>query len=277
MTTAPFDNIDQNKQDTHGIADTKLTRDPFLPSEKAFRTLLPFLQSNVPWNVTSTFLFNVCHILENILAVFGISTSNPSSNMLIPVLRTMRVWRFEGQERKDLRKLAADLAGLVDIELSATNSKHTKESRDGLSQEYFCGKTEPQQKENIRLFRILPRRQHRSSKTMRRTTTTPDVTDPPHAVCTSVLHCGGCKASVGSTSRHHSCLGYQAGGILSYPELPTPLLTSCLVAETSNESYTVLLDSTQFSGSTTHLLLTPHIPAADDGNGTTAISIARKS
>lgn len=170
------DNTWDNADNTCPSADAQFNYDSFLPSEKACQLLLPCLESNTPWKVTAAFLFNICHILEDSLALFGFSTPAPSSVMLLPVLRTMRIWRIKARDGRNLERLASDLAGLINIELSKRNSVHTRILRCDSAQELEESPRripELQEKENVQPTRILPYRTHRVLKPTKRRTLQP--------------------------------------------------------------------------------------------------------
>ena len=140
-----------DKQDTLNVTDVAFGQDLFLVMQKASQLLLSFLAANIPRKVTAGFLFDICHILEDTLTLFGIFASTPSSIMLIPVLRTIRIWRGSAREGRNLESLASDLAGLISVELSTRKPMHATilkcDSVEEL-QQMSLGKV-PQDKENV--------------------------------------------------------------------------------------------------------------------------------
>jgi hypothetical protein len=234
------------KQDIHRVSPTgeNLSRGPSLASEQAFLLLLPLLQSNTPWKVTSKFLFNVCQILKDNLARFGIATPNSSSDLLVPVLRIMRIWRIEVQEERSLESLATGLAGLTDLELSCDSCKHANKLKcDSTEKPTTDGEIELQEKENILSSRIPPHRKHRStSRITRRRAINSGLTHLPHAEPTSVCRCDSFCARAASASGCQSGLRVQPDGTLSHSKPPTLFLNSHIFDDTDGVRYEVSLD-----------------------------------
>ena len=239
-----------NKQDTFQVNTTGpyISRDPSrLPSETAFRLLVPFLRSITPWKVTSKFLFNVCHILEDILVRFGFDSTDPSSHLLVPVLRVMRIWRLNEREEGDLERLAADLAGLVTLKLSCDSCKHAKRLECERTKFPIGSKAELQEKENIIPFRIPSHRKNRTLKVTKRRVFIPEPAHPPNHGSTSICHCSGCSACAVTVSSCQAHLRFQVDGAASHPKPPNMFLKS------NNLHDEISLDSKQTT-SITHSL-----------------------
>ncbi|KAF8532108.1 hypothetical protein JB92DRAFT_2844476, partial [Gautieria morchelliformis] len=211
-------------KDTLNVTD--VSQHLFLATEKASRLLLSFLAANIPWKVTAGFLFDICHILEDTLTLFGIFASSPSSIMLIPVLRTIRIWRGSACEGRNLENLASDLAGLISVELSTRKPMHATilkcDSAEEL-QQMSLG-TAPQDKENVLSTRPPQHRRHRTQKTAKRKTRNTYLNDLPDNGLSSPFPYGSREVFTSGTHPHFARPLCDAQGHAEPPpSLMTPL------------------------------------------------------
>ncbi|KAF8586303.1 hypothetical protein K439DRAFT_1631915, partial [Ramaria rubella] len=135
--------------DSFNFFNTEFVYDPSHLADTTYGHIFLLLESNTPWQITPTLLFNICHILEAVLTPPMTPPPSPSSIMLISVLRTMRIWRTDTNEKKTLEKLASDLASLIKIKFSDVNSMHTSKFKQGEFETHTCGQMNVKDQENI--------------------------------------------------------------------------------------------------------------------------------
>ncbi|KIJ54248.1 hypothetical protein M422DRAFT_42440 [Sphaerobolus stellatus SS14] len=135
---------------------------PLLPSIRLYRSLLVIIKLNIPWRVTAKFLFDICHVLEDALFLVCTERNTEESNhiMLIPVLRTLRRWRMDVREGRNLEELAVDLANLVEYEFHGKRCDTSALKNISLIPQH----TTPKMTDKISFGKPLP--PNRSSKTI---------------------------------------------------------------------------------------------------------------